>query len=299
MTAIFSRPQCVQLTSFHKISHISQTYKCRVKDKKNGHISSTEKIFMNDLYFARFTSEMYFKWVRFILLSHELAQWGLNKLVCWAISIQISLIFVTKDPTDKQPSLGQYWSILLAHICVIRPRWRHQMETFPRYWPFLWGIHRWPVDSPHKGQWRGALMLSLICSLNKRLSKQSWGWCLRRHRAHYDVIVMPQSFCYIDQCIEVGLVCWSIYESFNLHVFKRKLKITRNWFDENDMKANISNIWSFQIPLVLLAMYKFLCMTLYRFFLFTPLSFVSLLEGHSGSTPRYLSVEKNAVSCNP
>ena len=25
---------------------------------------------------------------------------------------------------------------------------------------------------------------------NKRLSKQSWGWWLRRHHAHYDVIVM-------------------------------------------------------------------------------------------------------------
>ena len=33
-----------------------------------------------------------------------------------------------------------------------------------------------PVNSPHKGQWRGALMFSLICALNKRLSKQSWGW---------------------------------------------------------------------------------------------------------------------------
>ena len=26
--------------------------------------------------------------------------------------------------------------------------------------------------------------------LNKRLSKQSWGWWLRRYRAHYDVIVV-------------------------------------------------------------------------------------------------------------
>ena len=33
-----------------------------------------------------------------------------------------------------------------------------------------------PVNSPHKGQWRGALMFSLICALNRRLSKQSWGW---------------------------------------------------------------------------------------------------------------------------
>ena len=51
-------------------------------------------------------------------------------------------------------------------------KWKH----FPRYWPFVRGIHRWPVNSPHKGQWRGALILSLICALNKRMSKQSWGW---------------------------------------------------------------------------------------------------------------------------
>ena len=28
--------------------------------------------------------------------------------------------------------------------------------------PFVRGIHRWPVNSPHKGQWRGALVFSLI-----------------------------------------------------------------------------------------------------------------------------------------
>ena len=33
-----------------------------------------------------------------------------------------------------------------------------------------------PVNSPHKGQWRGALIFSLICALNKRLGEQSWGW---------------------------------------------------------------------------------------------------------------------------
>ena len=38
-------------------------------------------------------------------------------------------------------------------------KWKH----FPRNWPFVRGIHRSPVNSPHKGQWRGALMFSLIC----------------------------------------------------------------------------------------------------------------------------------------
>ena len=51
-----------------------------------------------------------------------------------------------------------------------------QCKHFPRYWPFVRGIHRSPVNSTHTGQWRGALMFSLICVLNKRLSKRSWGW---------------------------------------------------------------------------------------------------------------------------
>ena len=49
-------------------------------------------------------------------------------------------------------------------------------SILPRYWPFVRETHRLPLNSPHKGQWRGALMLSLICALYKRLSKQWWGW---------------------------------------------------------------------------------------------------------------------------
>ena len=37
-------------------------------------------------------------------------------------------------------------------------KWKH----FARYWPFVRGIHRSPVNSPHKGQWCGALTFSLI-----------------------------------------------------------------------------------------------------------------------------------------
>ena len=36
------------------------------------------------------------------------------------------------------------------------------METIPRHWPFAREIHRSPVVSPHKDQWRGALMFALI-----------------------------------------------------------------------------------------------------------------------------------------
>ena len=61
-------------------------------------------------------------------------------------------------------------SYLRMHDDVIK--WEH----FPRDWPFVRGIHRSPLNSPHKGQWRGVLMFSLICIWKKRLSEQSWGW---------------------------------------------------------------------------------------------------------------------------
>ena len=56
--------------------------------------------------------------------------------------------------------------------------WKH----FPR--------HRSPVNSPHKGQWRGALMSSLICVWINGWVNNREAADLRRHRAHYDVIVM-------------------------------------------------------------------------------------------------------------
>ena len=68
--------------------------------------------------------------------------------------------------------------------------WRHQMETFPSYWPFEQGFHRSPVNSPHKGQWRRALTFSLICAwINGWVNNNEAGdW--RRHRTRYDVSVM-------------------------------------------------------------------------------------------------------------
>ena len=65
-------------------------------------------------------------------------------------------------------------------------KWKH----FPRYWPFVRGIHRSPVNSPHKGQWRGALMFSLICAwINGWVNNREAGDS-RHHRAHYDATVM-------------------------------------------------------------------------------------------------------------
>ena len=64
-------------------------------------------------------------------------------------------------------------------------------NTFPCYWPALCaGIHRSPVNSGHKDQWRGALMFSFICAwINGWINTREAG-DLRRYRAHFDVTVM-------------------------------------------------------------------------------------------------------------
>ena len=99
--------------------------------------------------------------------------------------------FATDDSISHRcptthPPLRLHYPTAPSHYDVIK------LNHFPRYWPFVRGIHRSPVNSLHKGQWPGALMFSLICA---------WiGWVnngeadnLRRHRAHYDFTVMLRS----------------------------------------------------------------------------------------------------------
>ena len=81
-----------------------------------------------------------------------------------------------------------FWIMLhFFHDDVIK--WKH----FPCNWPFVRGIDLFPVNSTHKGQWRRALMFSLIYVwINDWVNNREAG-DLRRYRAHYDVIVMSLS----------------------------------------------------------------------------------------------------------
>ena len=77
--------------------------------------------------------------------------------------------FLTVNFLNKNASYQ--WRLLVTeHDDVIK--WKH----FPRNWPFVRGIHRSLGTSPHKGQWRGALIFSFICVWINGLSKHSWGW---------------------------------------------------------------------------------------------------------------------------
>ena len=84
--------------------------------------------------------------------------------------------------TDSD-SQHQHW-MLDMHADVIK--WKY----FSRNWPLARGIHRSPMNSPHKGQWCGALVFSLIYAwINGWVNNREAGH-LKRHRCHYDITVM-------------------------------------------------------------------------------------------------------------
>ena len=71
---------------------------------------------------------------------------------------------------DRGPKIGDNLFSLLFKSSYIHDddfTWKH----FSRYWPFVRGIHRSPVNSPHKGHWHSTDVFFDL-RLNKRLSKQ-------------------------------------------------------------------------------------------------------------------------------
>ena len=85
---------------------------------------------------------------------------------------------------------------LQHHDDVIK--WKH----FPRYWPLVRGNHRSPMNSSHKGQWRGALMFSLTCTWINGWGTIGEAGDLRRHHAYYDVTVI---------CSQIGTISPTIF----------------------------------------------------------------------------------------
>ena len=110
---------------------------------------------------------------RYFVVNKTRKVWNINLSTCYVTHIRF--IF----------SLHHFiGTAAIIHDYIIK--WKH----FPRYWPFVRGIHWSPVNSPHKGQWRGTLMFSLICAwINHWVNNRDAG-DLRRHRAHCDVIVI-------------------------------------------------------------------------------------------------------------
>ena len=97
--------------------------------------------------------------------------------------------------TEMNHIIWCVWLTAVSHDDVIK--WKH----FPRNWPFVRGIQRSPVNSPHKGQWRGALMFSLIYARINDWLNTGEASDLRRRHAHYDSYTPSPVFFFNPTCI--------------------------------------------------------------------------------------------------
>ena len=99
------------------------------------------------------------------------------------LRIKTSRSQITSNAIGSLTRLSEHYNWSTLHDDIIK--WKH----FPRYWPFVRGIHWSTVDSPHKGQRSGALMHPLICVWTNGWANRGAGY-LRRHRAHNGVTVI-------------------------------------------------------------------------------------------------------------
>ena len=103
---------------------------------------------------------------------------------CWNLNIPVQLRGFLQPVSAQSLEIRVNENLSLSHDDVIK--WKYG----PRSWPFVRAIHRRPVNFPHKGKWRRVLMFSLICAWINRWVNNREAGDLRRHHAHYDVIVM-------------------------------------------------------------------------------------------------------------
>ena len=86
--------------------------------------------------------------------------------------IRVFFFDISTPPTHhpRPFSYEEMNPVACLHDDVIK--WNH----FPRYWAFVRGIHRSPVNYPHKGPVTRSFDVFFDLRRNKRLSKQPWGW---------------------------------------------------------------------------------------------------------------------------
>ena len=127
------------------------------------------------------------------------------------------------------------------------------LTNFPRNWPFVRGIHRSPLNSPHKGQWRGALMFSLICALINHWVNTREAGDLRRHRSplwrHCNgKEPRKQQSCYWHSS---SAFFWSQHKK-SIFQFSLKLcKYTSNCIHQRHFRMENESIWGATLSLVL------------------------------------------------
>ena len=116
-------------------------------------------------------------------------------LIGWLAGSQSEAMLVNDHPQaailTEQYLVTQFWALELYDNVI-------KCKYFSRYWRFVREIHRSPVNFPHKGQWRGASMFSLICAWINSWVNNGEAGDSRRHCIHYDVIVINNGYCILQ-----------------------------------------------------------------------------------------------------
>ena len=100
---------------------------------------------------------------------------------------------------------GFVLGLSLAFLKLFYRRRGRDMETFSALLAICAGNSPVPGEFPHKGQWRGALIFSLLCVWINGWVKNCEAGDLGRYRAHYDVTVIVCIFhgmCNLTMCDE-------------------------------------------------------------------------------------------------
>ena len=120
----------------------------------------------------------------------------INKTVCITSMVIMALLLEDKIIVSRAAKYS-WWPIrnyTMTRMRILLPWWRDQMETFSALLAICAGNS--PVHRYHKGQWRGALMFSLNCVWINGWVNNGEAGDLRRHHAHYEVIVMSMHNCF-------------------------------------------------------------------------------------------------------
>ena len=142
---------------------------------------------------------------------------GLSKSILLTCTVNLFLCFFLLKIKIPWFLIPDSWNVRRTYLLRSRTllwlfqikNWIHlhddviKWKNFPRYWIFAEGIHRCPVNSPHKGQWRGALMFSFICvGMNGWVNNRKSG-DLRRYSSHCDVTAMIHWYSKLE--ISIGM----------------------------------------------------------------------------------------------
>ena len=127
--------------------------------------------------------------IHILSMIHHSRDWSWQQQGPW-LSIPSTEALLTLESFEPSNRQGDRCDDLC--VSVYGPL-HDEVIKFSALLAFVEGFHRSAVNSPHKGQWRGTLMFSLICIwTNGWVNNQDAG-DLRRHRAHYDISVMSQA----------------------------------------------------------------------------------------------------------